>query len=77
MDLESVVQSERGQQEKSKWCMLTDTHVCGIQENDTDEPLSRAGTETRVEGNRFADGAGEGEGGTIERVALTSVHDPA
>ena len=53
------------------------THVCGIYENDTDEPISRAGTETRGEGNRLVDVAGEGEVGTIERVALTSVHDPA
>ena len=28
MDLESVAQSERSQQEKSKWCMLTYTHTC-------------------------------------------------
>ena len=57
------------------------THVCGIYENDTDEPISRAGTETRGEGNRLVDVAGEGEGGRgmgvrgrEPRAQVVSVH---
>ena len=46
MDLESVIQSEGSQTEKSKYRMLT--HIHGIQKNKngTDEPSYRAGIKT-------------------------------
>ena len=47
MDLESVIQSEVSQKEKNKYCILT--HICGIQKNDTDNPIFRAGIETQTQ----------------------------
>ena len=47
MDLESVIQSEVSQKEKKKYRVLM--HVCGIQKNGTDEPISRAGIETQAQ----------------------------
>ena len=44
--LESVIQSEVSQKEKNKYCVLM--HICGIQNNDTDEPIFRAGMETQT-----------------------------
>ena len=46
MDLESVIQSEGSQTEKSKYRMLT--HIHGIQKNKngTDEPSYREGIKT-------------------------------
>ena len=46
MDLEPVKQSEESQKEKNKYCILI--HVCGIQKNDTDETICRAGIETQI-----------------------------
>ena len=46
MDIESVIQSEVSQKEKSKYRLLT--QICGIQENGTDEPISRAVIETQT-----------------------------
>ena len=46
MDLESVIQSEVSQKEKNKYRILT--HICGMQENGTDEHICRGGIETRT-----------------------------
>ena len=45
MDLETVIQSEESQKEKNKYLILM--HICGIQKNGTDEPIFRAGIETK------------------------------
>ena len=44
MDLETVIQSEVSQKEKNKYHILT--HMCGIWENGTDEPVCKAEIET-------------------------------
>ena len=46
MDLESVIQSEVSQKEKSKYHIIT--HVCGTQKNGTDEPVCKAEIETQT-----------------------------
>ena len=46
MDLETVIQSEVSQKEKSKYRILT--HVCGTQKNGTDEQVCRAEVETQM-----------------------------
>ena len=46
MNRESVTQSEVSQKEKNIYHILT--HTYGVQKNDTDEPISRAGTETQT-----------------------------
>ena len=46
MKLESVIQSELSQKEKSKYCMLI--HIYGIQKNGTDEPICRAGIQNHT-----------------------------
>ena len=46
MDLESVIQSEVSQKEKNKYRILT--HICGIQKNGTNEPISRAEIEMQM-----------------------------
>ena len=43
MDLESAIQSEMSEK---KYCILT--HTCGIQKNDTEETVCRAGIETQA-----------------------------
>ena len=45
MDLETVIQSEVTQKEKSKDHKLT--HICGTQKNGTDEPVCKAKIETK------------------------------
>ena len=47
MDLETVIQSEVSQKEKNEYCILT--HICGIQENGTDEPVCEAEIETQMQ----------------------------
>ena len=47
MNLKSATQSEVNHKEKNKYHILT--HVCGIQENGTDEPIFRAGIEAQVQ----------------------------
>ena len=46
MDLQSVIQSEVSQEEKNKYHILM--HICGIQQNGTDEPSSSAGIEMQM-----------------------------
>ena len=46
MYLESVIQSKLSQKKKDKFCVLRKTY--GSQENGTDEPMSKAGIETRL-----------------------------
>ena len=46
MDLETVILGEVSQKEKNEYRVLM--HICGIQKNDTDEPISRAGIETHT-----------------------------
>ena len=43
--MEPLIQSEVSQKEKNKCCVLT--HIYGIWKDDPDEPICRAGTETR------------------------------
>ena len=59
MDLETVIQSEVSQKEKNKYHILT--HICGIQKNDTDEPVCKAEIDTDVENKRM-DTKGERRG---------------
>ena len=47
MGLESVLQSEVNQKEKNKYYILM--HICGIQKNDTDEPIYRIGIERQTQ----------------------------
>ena len=47
MDLETVIQSEVSQKEKSKYHILTYT-VCGIQKNSTDDLIRKAEIETQT-----------------------------
>ena len=46
MDLKPVIQTEVSQKEKTKYSILS--HVCGIQKNDTNEPIFKAGIETQT-----------------------------
>ena len=48
MNLESVIQSEESQKEKSTAHVLTHTHIYQVKRNGTDEPICRAGTETQI-----------------------------
>ena len=65
MDLESVIQSELSQKEKNKYHILT--HICGIQKNGTDEPISRAGIETQMQRmDMWTRCGGTGRGGWVE-----------
>ena len=47
MDLEPVVQNEVNKKVKNKY--YTSMHICGIQKNGADKPLSGAGTEMKTE----------------------------
>ena len=47
MDLESVIQSEVSQKEKNKYCIFT--HIDGVQEDGTNEPVGRAGIDTLMQ----------------------------
>ena len=46
MDLETVIESEVSQKEKSKYHILT--HICGIQKNGADELVCTAEIETQM-----------------------------
>ena len=46
MKLEPVIQSEVGQKEKYKYCILT--HIHGIKKDGNDNPLNRAVKETQT-----------------------------
>ena len=60
MDRETIMQSEIGQKEKNKYCILM--HICGIQKNGTNEPICKAEIEIQI-GNKCIDTKGEREGG--------------
>ena len=47
MDLETVIQSEVSQKEKSKYCILM--HICEIQKNSIDELICKAEIETQMQ----------------------------
>lgn len=66
MNAESAAQREV-RQEKNKYCVAM--HICGIQENDPDEPSVRAGTETEMCGR-----SGEGRGWDEFREQLSHIH---
>ena len=68
MDLESVIQSEVSQKEKNKYRILT--HICGIQKNSTDEPISRARIETQKQRTGMWTQLGEREGGTNWEIKI-------
>ena len=64
MNIETAIQSEVSQKEKNKYRILT--HVCGIQENGTDEPVCKAEIETqmqRTNGWTLSEESGGGDGG--------------
>ena len=46
MDLEAIIQSEVSQKEKNKYYIIS--LICGIQKNDTDELMCKAGIETQM-----------------------------
>ena len=46
VNLEPVIQSAVSHKEKNKFCILT--HIYGIWENGTEEPICRAGIETQT-----------------------------
>ena len=60
MNLETVIQSEVSQKEKSKY--RTSTHICGTQKNGTDELVCRAGIETDAEKKRMDTKGGKWRG---------------
>ena len=43
ISLEPIIQSEMSQKEKDKYCILM--HICGIEENSTDDPTCKAAME--------------------------------
>ena len=57
MDLEIVIQSEVSQKENNKYHILT--HICGIQKNGTDEPISKAEIETQMQRTNIWTARGE------------------
>ena len=61
MDLETVIQSEVSQKEKNKYRILT--HTCGMQKNDTDEPVCKAEIETHMQRTNVWTPRGESEVG--------------
>ena len=71
MNLEPVIQSEVSQKEKNKYRILI--HINGIQKNDTDELICRAGIETQTQRTDvWAQQRKECE--RTERVALKYMH---
>ena len=46
MKLESIIQSEAGQKEKHKCCILT--HICEIQKDSNNDPICRTAKETQM-----------------------------
>ena len=46
MDLESVIQSEVSEKEKSKYRIIT--HICGIEKNGIDDLICKAEMETQM-----------------------------
>ena len=61
VDVETVMQSEVSQKEKNKHRILT--HICGTQNNDTDEPVCRAEIETQMQRTNVWTPRGESGGG--------------
>ena len=47
MNLESVIQSEVSQKQKSRCCILMP--ICEIQKHGADQPISQAGIETQIQ----------------------------
>ena len=62
MKLEPVIQSEVSQNEKHQYSILT--HICGIQKDGNDNPVSETAKETQMYRTVFWT-LGEGEGGMI------------
>ena len=60
MDIESVIQSEVSQKEKSKYCIIT--QVCGIQKNGIDDLICKAEIETQTQGTNVWIPRGNGVG---------------
>ena len=48
MDLETVIQSEVSQKEKSKYCMLTHIYMKSKKKNGSEEPRGRTGIKTQT-----------------------------
>ena len=63
MDPETVIQSEVGQKEKSKYCILM--KVCGIQKNGTNEPMCKPEKETQTQKQLYGHQGGKCEWGDL------------
>ena len=66
MDLETVIQSEVSQKEKTKYHILTHTYIYAVQKNGTDKPICRAGIETQTQRTNMDAKWGEGLGMNCE-----------
>ena len=62
INLETIMQSEVGQKEKDKYCILT--HIYGIQKDGTKEFICRAAMEKQTQRTNYAHGERGGEGET-------------
>ena len=58
MNLEPIIQSEVSQKEKSKYGILT--HMYGTQKDGTNEPVCRAGVETKTQKTGMGTQRGKG-----------------
>ena len=47
MDLETIIQDEVSQKEKTRYCISM--HICGIYKSGTDEPICKAEIETQTQ----------------------------
>ena len=72
MDIESVIQSEVSQKEKSKYRMLT--HIYGIQKKKKVLMNRGTGQDANAENGLEDTGRGKGKLGRSERVAWTYIH---
>ena len=68
MYLETVIQSEVSQKEKNKYRILT--HICGIQKNGTDEPISKGEVETQTQITDVWTPRGEKGGGMYWEIGI-------
>ena len=73
MDLESVIQNEVSQKEKSEYRILM--HICGIQENGINESILQSrNRDTDIENKHMNTKGGRGWVGWIGRLGLTYIY---
>ena len=68
MDLETVIQNEVSQKEKTRCHIIL--HICGIQKNGTDELICKAETETQMQRTNVWVLRGEGENGKNWEIGI-------